>query len=168
MKSKQKTVEQWLKTLPEPYKSKALSYAKKEGNLNKIEGYRYYSILYGFNWLKTKEGGEFWKSVFLRLIEKRPLPPFPKSTPVKKPVKPTEKKRPSSTYLVGLYLRTHSKAYIHDLKKSCKANNVPQRISALRNVYGWNIKTVSEGVKNGVSVFHYKLIKAGKMPKQYK
>ena len=80
----------------------------------------------------------------------------------------TVKKRLSSTYLVADFIVWHHKAYIHDLKKSCKANNVPQRISALRNVYGWNIKTVSEGVKNGVSVFHYKLIKAGKMPKQYK
>ena len=168
MKSKEKTVEQWLKTLPEPYKSKALAYATKEGKLNKLEIHRHYSILYGFNWEETKEGVEFWKSVFIRLIEKRPLPPFPKSTPVKKPVKPTEKKRLSSTYLVADFIVWHHKAYIHDLKKSCKANNVPQRISALRNVYGWNIKTVSEGVKNGVSVFHYKLIKAGKMPKQYK
>jgi len=78
------------------------------------------------------------------------------------------KQQTSSTYLVATYLKTHSKAYIHDLKKSCKANNVPDRIMRLRNTYGWNIKTVSEGVKNGVSVFHYKLIKAGKMPKQFK
>lgn len=168
MKSKEKTVEQWLKTLPEPYKSKALAYAKKEGTLKDLAQGKSHSIINGFDWSETKEGDDFWCNVSNALIDKTPLPPFPKSTPVKKPVKPTEKKKESSTYLVGLYLRTHSKSYIHDLKKSCKANNVPQRISALRNVYGWNIKTVSEGVKNGVAVFHYKLIKAGKMPKQYK
>ena len=163
MKSKEKTVEQWLKTLPEPYKSNALAYAKKQGTLKYLAHNESHSIDIGFIWAKTKEGEDFWYDVRAALRHKKPLPPFPK-----KPVKPTEKKRISSTYLVGLYLRTHSKAYIHDLKKSCKANNVPQRISALRNVYGWNIKTVSEGVKNGVSVFHYKLIKAGKMPKQFK
>lgn len=168
MKSKEKTVEQWLKTLPEPYKSNALAYAKKEGTLKYLAHNESHSIDIGFIWAKTKEKHRFWVNVYNALKDKTPLPPFPKSTPVKNPVKPTEKKRISSTYLVGLYLRTHSKAYIHDLKKSCKANNVPQRISALRNVYGWNIKTVSEGVKNGVSVFHYKLIKAGKMPKQFK
>ena len=168
MKSKEKTVEQWLKTLPEPYKSKALAYAKKEGTLKDLALGKSHSINKGFVWATTKEKHGFWFRVYNALRDKTALPLFPKSTPVKNPVKPTEKKRLSSTYLVGLYLRTHSKAYIHDLKKSCKANNVPQRISALRNVYGWNIKTVSEGVKNGVSVFHYKLIKAGKMPKQYK
>lgn len=168
MKSKEKTVEQWLKTLPEPYKSKALAYAKKEGKLKYLARDESHSIDKGFIWAETKEGYEFWLNVSYALRAKPILPLLPKSTPVKKQVKPTEKKRLSSTYLVGLYFRTHSKAYIHDLKKSCKANNVPDRIMRLRNTYGWNIKTVSEGVKNGVSVFHYKLIKAGKMPKQYK
>ena len=163
MKSKEKTVEQWLKTLPEPYKSKALAYAKKEENLKHWTESIHDAIFEGFTWRNTKEYVKFWYDVHASLRDKKPLPPFPK-----KPVKPTEKKRLSSTYLAGLYLKTHSKAYIHDLKNSCEANNVPQRISALRNVYGWNIKTVSEGVKNGVSVFHYKLIKAGKMPKQFK
>lgn len=165
MKSKEKTVEQWLKTLPEPYKSKALAYAKKQGMLRKFTTSDYGAIFGGFTWAWTKEGEDFWYDVRAALRHKKPLPPFPIPN---KPVKPTEKKRLSSTYLVGLYLRVRSEAYIHDLKKSCKANNVPQRISALRNVYGWNIKTVSDGVKNGVSVFHYKLIKAGKMPKQFK
>jgi len=77
-------------------------------------------------------------------------------------------KQATSTYLVAVYLKTHSKCYIHDLKRSCRANNVPDRIMRLRNTYGWNIKTVSEGVKNGVSIFHYKLIKVGKMPKRIK
>ena len=72
-----------------------------------------------------------------------------------------KEKQISTVYLVAQYLKTHTKCYIHKMKKECKGNNIPDRIFRLRNTYGWNIELIDEGVKNGVKVYHYRLIEKG-------
>lgn len=73
-------------------------------------------------------------------------------------------KQPNTVYLVAQKLIASKKVYIHDLKKGM--NNPMQRIKELRDVHNWNIKTVLEGVKDGKQIYHYRLIKAGKMPQK--
>lgn len=55
-------------------------------------------------------------------------------------------KKQSSIYLTAIYLKSHCKSYIHNLKKRTRANNPMQRISELRNIHGWKIKTVKDGL----------------------
>lgn len=62
MKQKEKTIKEWLNTLKEPYKSKALrqtnSYTSKE-TTNCIS-----SALYkAFDWNDSQEGWEYWKDL---------------------------------------------------------------------------------------------------------
>lgn len=73
----------------------------------------------------------------------------------------------STMYIVAKWLQNHEKSYIHELKRHCKANNPMQRISLLRRIYGWEIATIYEGMKGRVPVYHYKVVKEGKMPKQF-
>lgn len=77
------------------------------------------------------------------------------------------KKQLNSTYLVAEWLKSNKKSYIHDMKRKCKANNVGARVMSLRNSFNWKIDTILEGYSNGVAVWYYKVIKAGKMPEQY-
>lgn len=79
-----------------------------------------------------------------------------------------KEQKESSVYLTAMYLLLNKRAYIHVLKRKTKSNNVPQRISCLRNRHGWVIACVNEGMINGVAVYHYKLIKKGKTPKRYR
>lgn len=74
-------------------------------------------------------------------------------------------KKQSTVYTVAQKLINQKKVYIHDLKKGM--NNPMQRIKELRDVHGWNIKTVYEGVKEGKMIYHYELKKQGKMPVKF-
>jgi len=74
-------------------------------------------------------------------------------------------KQPNTVYQVAQKLKTLKKVYIHDLKRGM--NNPMQRIKELRDTHLWNIKTVYEGVKDGKQIYHYKLIKEGKMPQKF-
>ena len=76
-------------------------------------------------------------------------------------------KKTNSTYLVAMWLKTHKNSYIHDLKRDCKCNNPMQRIKRLKDAHGWQIITVYEGMINKVAVYHYEVIKEGKMPEKY-
>jgi hypothetical protein len=78
------------------------------------------------------------------------------------------KKRTSSVYLVSQYLLLNKKCYIHIMKKECKANNIGQRISVLRNTHNWDIETIEEKVVDGVRICYYKLIQTGKRIRQYR
>ena len=77
-------------------------------------------------------------------------------------------KQINTVYLVAMCLLSRKNTYIHNLKTECKANNPMQRISSLRNKHGWLIKTVDEGMKNGVKVFHYEVVEKGRMPKRFR
>jgi len=74
-------------------------------------------------------------------------------------------KQPNTVYTVAQKLKTLKKVYIHDLKRGM--NNPMQRIKELRERHEWLIKTVYEGVKQGKQIYHYKLIKEGKMPLKF-
>lgn len=76
-------------------------------------------------------------------------------------------KKINSTYLVAEYLIKNKKSYIHEMKNSCNANNIGQRVLSLRRIFKWEVDLVYEGVRNKVNVFHYKLTKKGKMPNKY-
>ncbi len=77
-------------------------------------------------------------------------------------------KQLNSTYLVAKYLKGRKQSYIHKMKLETKSNNVGERVRQLRNKYHWQIETISEGVKNGVKVYHYLLIESGEMPKKFR
>lgn len=78
------------------------------------------------------------------------------------------KKQISSTYLVAKYLIDNSKGKICDMKRVCKANNVGQRILSLRKTFKWKIASVLHGYEKGVAIWQYRLLKVGKMPKEYR
>lgn len=77
------------------------------------------------------------------------------------------KKHKNSVFLVAQYLINNEKSYIHDIKRKCKANNVMDRIMSLRKTFDWKIETILEGYDGRIPIYYYKLIKQGKMPKQY-
>ena len=62
MKQKEKTIKEWLNTLKEPYKSKALrqtnSYTSKE-TTNCISN----ALYKAFDWSDSQEGWEYWKDL---------------------------------------------------------------------------------------------------------
>ena len=78
------------------------------------------------------------------------------------------KKQKSSTYLVAKYLLDNGKGKICDMKKCCKANNIPERVRQLRYTHGWDIKNKELGCVDGVRICEYEVIKQGNMPKMYK
>lgn len=78
----------------------------------------------------------------------------------------------NSVWAVADYLLTSkknrgNKSYIHDMKRICKSNNIGDRIMRLRNTFNWQISTILEGYKDGKSIYHYKLVKVGKMPEKH-
>ena len=59
MKQKEKTIKQWLNTLDEPYKSKAIQQTNKD-ILNKKAKDLISSLYYMFDWSESEEGLEYW------------------------------------------------------------------------------------------------------------
>ena len=59
MKQKEKTIKQWLNTLDEPYKSKAIQQTNKD-ILNKKAKDLISSLHYMFDWSESEEGLEYW------------------------------------------------------------------------------------------------------------
>ena len=71
MKQKEKTIKQWLNTLDEPYKSKAIQQTNKdilELQCNSITD----ALLKMFEWESSEEGDLFWDNLYVTLenIEK--------------------------------------------------------------------------------------------------
>ena len=71
MKQKEKTIKQWLNTLDEPYKSKALRQTNEdilELQCNSITD----ALLKMFEWESSEEGDLFWDNLYVTLenIEK--------------------------------------------------------------------------------------------------
>lgn len=67
---KQKTIKQWLNTLPEPLKSEALKTNKKYGQVwQDYNNYLSSAILNGFWWDKAESGEDFWYSLYRALLE---------------------------------------------------------------------------------------------------
>ena len=71
MEQKEKTIKQWLNTLKEPYKTKAISQTSKEVLNIKVETLiiALYSM---FLWEDSQEGDNYWRDLALSLenIEK--------------------------------------------------------------------------------------------------
>lgn len=66
MKQKEKTIKEWLNTLDEPYKSKALRQTNKdilELQCNSITN----ALLKMFEWESSKEGDLFWDNLYVTL-----------------------------------------------------------------------------------------------------
>ena len=59
MKQKEKTIKQWLNTLDEPYKSKAIQQTNKD-ILNKKAKDLISSLYCMFDWSESEEGLEYW------------------------------------------------------------------------------------------------------------
>jgi len=59
-------IKYWLKSLPEPYRSKAI---KNYCPDNKYESFtsQKQALLSAFLWEKTKEGFEYWNELFLKI-----------------------------------------------------------------------------------------------------
>ena len=71
MKQKEKTIKEWLNTLDEPYKSKAIQQTNKnilELQCNSITD----ALLKMFEWESSEEGDLFWYNLYVTLenIEK--------------------------------------------------------------------------------------------------
>ena len=71
MKQKEKTIKEWLNTLKEPYKSKAIQQTNKnilELQCNSITD----ALLKMFEWESSEEGDLFWDNLYVTLenIEK--------------------------------------------------------------------------------------------------
>lgn len=62
MKQKEKTIKDWLNTLKEPYKSKALSNVQKEViNVKAISIVK--ALRQSFDWDNSNEGWEYWNDL---------------------------------------------------------------------------------------------------------
>lgn len=77
------------------------------------------------------------------------------------------KKQINTVWLVAQHLLNNDKSYIHNLKKSCKANNPMDRVMALRRRFGWEISTVLQGYEGRIAIYYYQVEKQGKMPQKY-
>jgi hypothetical protein len=69
MKQKEKTIKDWLNTLKEPYKSKAIQQTNKdilEIQCNNITD----ALLKMFEWESSEEGDLFWDELFESLVNK--------------------------------------------------------------------------------------------------
>jgi hypothetical protein len=51
-----KTIREWLETLPDGYRERALANLKKDGPANSLYG----ALETGFQWIDTTEGFDFW------------------------------------------------------------------------------------------------------------
>lgn len=60
----EKTIMEWLETLPEPFKSKALDNASD--NLDAMQPTLSAAIYHGFDWKQSPEGFSFWSDCHLR------------------------------------------------------------------------------------------------------
>ena len=66
MKTEEKTVKEWLNTLKEPYKSKALNQLNKDKEHIKVDNI--VSALYNmFEWFYSDEGETYWHDLVLSL-----------------------------------------------------------------------------------------------------
>lgn len=71
MKQKEKTIKQWLKTLKEPYKSKAIQQTNKDILKEEVDSL-ILALYKMFLWKDSQEGDEYWRDLVLSLenIEK--------------------------------------------------------------------------------------------------
>jgi len=76
-------------------------------------------------------------------------------------------KQINTVWLVAQHLLNNDKSYVHNLKKSCKANNPMDRVMALRRRFGWEISTVLQGYEGRTAIYYYQVEKQGKMPQKY-
>lgn len=70
MKQKEKTIKDWLNTLKEPYKTKAIQQTNEdilELKCNSITD----ALLKMFEWESSKEGDLFWDELFESVVNKR-------------------------------------------------------------------------------------------------
>lgn len=63
-----KTIEQWLKTLPEPLRSEAINNSSKGALKKKVSSLRS-AVCVGFIWTESDSGTEFWWSFYVALRE---------------------------------------------------------------------------------------------------
>jgi len=77
------------------------------------------------------------------------------------------KKQINTVWLVAQHLLNNDKSYVHNIKKSCKANNPMARIMALRRTFSWEISTVLQGYEGRTAIYYYQVEKQGKMPQKY-
>lgn len=63
-----KTIKEWLETLPEPYKEKALEYAALENTLETRQETLHDALHSAFIWKQTVQGFEYWKGLFNGLV----------------------------------------------------------------------------------------------------
>lgn len=63
-----RNIREWLKTLPEPYKKKALMNATVEDKsiLNRSEPSLYDAIGRAFNWNRSPEGSKYWETLYYK------------------------------------------------------------------------------------------------------
>lgn len=69
MKTEEKTVREWLNTLKEPYKSKALNNCNKSIINSKVTNL-VKALYYAFDWQDSNEGFEYWKDLTSSLENK--------------------------------------------------------------------------------------------------
>lgn len=69
----EKTVEEWFKTLPEPYRTKALEGSKIQGRLELKATNLAAAVSAGIHWKDTEQGFEYWNKVSCTLLEGKRL-----------------------------------------------------------------------------------------------
>lgn len=74
--TKEKTIREWLETLPDGYRERALRNLKAY-SVNALEGSLYWALSGAFQWIRSPERYDFWRDVQLWTIGKGELPPLP-------------------------------------------------------------------------------------------
>ena len=69
MKQKEKTIKQWLNTLNEPYKTKAIQQTNEDRLKEKVDSL-IIAIYKMFVWEDSVEGDEYWRDLVLSLENK--------------------------------------------------------------------------------------------------
>ena len=69
MKQKEKTIKQWLNTLNEPYKTKAIQQTNKDRLKEKVDSL-IIALYKMFVWEDSVEGDEYWRDLVLSLENK--------------------------------------------------------------------------------------------------
>ena len=69
MKQKEKTIKQWLNTLNEPYKTKAIQQTKEDRLKEKADSL-IIALYKMFVWEDSVEGDEYWRDLVLSLENK--------------------------------------------------------------------------------------------------
>lgn len=69
MQEKEKTIREWLKELPEPYKTQAINNSTEE-RLNKVEPDLLHALVFAFNLSDAPEGTHYWRELFQDLYIK--------------------------------------------------------------------------------------------------